>query len=517
MLPLVRRALLLLVFAFAFVSVSEAQITNVTDDVATPIPGAGHDYIRLLSETVNPANGSLSLRISVPLPKGRGITLPFSFGYDSDGVHHILGAAPVPGQAEWQSNTDSFAQGGWSYDYPSLKASQWTVQVAVLTGNNNGQPVYTYYPCNYESSYLFRDASGGTHAMGVGALWTSNPPPGGCIGGPSVTGGDAQTKATLTTDGQGQVFALPATVFDAAGTVYYFPTLPGGGFPTSSVFSGVPAYIEDRNGNKVTATQNGNTSFSFTDTLGRTLISVNGFGPSGATNTLTFPGMSYQVTWKTATASFSVPSTQIPEPGTSCVWPTNASDSQVVISKITLPNGQFYQFYYGTDNPDPNFQNPYGLLSEIIYPSGGWVKYQWKLSDTMNEFVAYAAQASGGQLGDAVPDGCTYQYKTPVVASRQVGFGASANPSLTQSFTYSTTWNSAGVQWVAKNTQVTTTDSVRSPAVSALTSYSYSPVPAAAVPFADTSYPGQIPVESSTAAYNWGNTSNPLRTVTKTW
>ena len=72
MLPLVRRALLLLVFAFAFVSVSEAQITNVTDDVATPIPGAGHDYIRLLSETVNPANGSLSLRISVPLPKGRG-------------------------------------------------------------------------------------------------------------------------------------------------------------------------------------------------------------------------------------------------------------------------------------------------------------------------------------------------------------------------------------------------------------------------------------------------------------
>ena len=32
----------------------------------------GHDYIKMLSETVNLANGSLSIRIQAPMPKGRG-------------------------------------------------------------------------------------------------------------------------------------------------------------------------------------------------------------------------------------------------------------------------------------------------------------------------------------------------------------------------------------------------------------------------------------------------------------
>lgn len=30
-------------------------VTDVGDATATPIPGAGHDYIKFLSETVNPA------------------------------------------------------------------------------------------------------------------------------------------------------------------------------------------------------------------------------------------------------------------------------------------------------------------------------------------------------------------------------------------------------------------------------------------------------------------------------
>lgn len=64
--------------AFAF-----GQITNVTNETSTPVPGSGHDYLKTLNETVNPANGSVSLRISVPIPKGRGLTLPFSFNYNS--------------------------------------------------------------------------------------------------------------------------------------------------------------------------------------------------------------------------------------------------------------------------------------------------------------------------------------------------------------------------------------------------------------------------------------------------
>ncbi len=42
---------------------AHGQITKVTNDQSTPIPGAGHNYIKLLSETVNPSNGSVSLSL----------------------------------------------------------------------------------------------------------------------------------------------------------------------------------------------------------------------------------------------------------------------------------------------------------------------------------------------------------------------------------------------------------------------------------------------------------------------
>ncbi|MGB2672760.1 MAG: hypothetical protein WAO11_18785 [Candidatus Acidiferrum sp.] len=77
---------LLLVASASFAPSSPAQITNVTDDTATPVEGAGHNYIKLLSETVNPSSGSLSLRIQLPVPQARGTTIPFSLAYDSNGV-----------------------------------------------------------------------------------------------------------------------------------------------------------------------------------------------------------------------------------------------------------------------------------------------------------------------------------------------------------------------------------------------------------------------------------------------
>jgi len=67
-----------------------AQVTNVTNDTSTPVEGAGHNYIGILNETVNPATGSVSLRIQVPVPKSRAITIPFSFAYDSNSVRHLV-------------------------------------------------------------------------------------------------------------------------------------------------------------------------------------------------------------------------------------------------------------------------------------------------------------------------------------------------------------------------------------------------------------------------------------------
>src|SRR5882724_2970027 len=86
------------------IPLARAQIITVTNTTATPIPGTGHDYIKMLSETVSPASGSVSLRIEVPMPPGRKLTLPFAFVYNSSGVHY---PANIPGSqsVEWFTDT----------------------------------------------------------------------------------------------------------------------------------------------------------------------------------------------------------------------------------------------------------------------------------------------------------------------------------------------------------------------------------------------------------------------------
>jgi hypothetical protein len=103
-----------------------AQLPIVTNTTSTPIPGAGHDYLNGPTETVNPANGSLSIRVPVILPPGRGFTLPFSFAYDSNGVNY-LGYSPGQGYGVdyWLTPspttlTNPWTEGGWSDTVPMV-------------------------------------------------------------------------------------------------------------------------------------------------------------------------------------------------------------------------------------------------------------------------------------------------------------------------------------------------------------------------------------------------------------
>src|SRR5215469_2288956 len=149
-----------------FAPPSAGQIANVDDTTSTPAEGVGHDYIHLLSETVNPANGSVSLRIQLPTPEGRGLTLPFSVGYDSGGVNHLVpGYYPHYGTVNWAPNVGTLSQGGWSYIYPAAGA----IQSEATEGNYP-----TFFTCNLVSSYIFRDASGGTHGLNLANSWSNN-------------------------------------------------------------------------------------------------------------------------------------------------------------------------------------------------------------------------------------------------------------------------------------------------------------------------------------------------------
>jgi hypothetical protein len=283
-----------------------SQITDVTNTTSTPIPGAGHDYIKALSETVSPSNGSVSLRIQVPTPPGRRLSLPFAFAYDSNGAHHMESTGK--GATMWLDNTAALAVGGWSYSLPML--SNLAVDIPGGIGPD----------CFYYNDYVFQDETGGRHSLYVSLVES----PTSCPGKASrLIGGDDYYQAVLNSS------FLP--IADADGAVYTFPccNLPyvgGGGSANSTPQSGLPSTIEDRNGNIISIADHGTGAFTATDTLGRTMLSSSGFGASGNTLTASGLGGPYTLTWGTASSNYAVGSSIHADPVADTRLPHNRGD-----------------------------------------------------------------------------------------------------------------------------------------------------------------------------------------------
>jgi hypothetical protein len=313
--------------------VSLAQITNVTNSTSTPTPGSGHDYIKMLNETVNPANGSVSIRISTPVPPARRLTLPFSFNYDSNGAM-ILQAAITGGTAGFGSNTTFLSKSGWSYGVPLLSANYFQKNVQLPNGR--------IIQCRIDRNFVFQGPSEDRHALGLASTETRSVAD--CRDAPFLSGGDIFIKASKP-DCFGS--NCPVQVADADGTVYSFDGAFDylGGFPQTSGAS-LPTSVEDRNGNKVVVTRNASNGgiFTFTDTAGRSAVSSSGFGTSG--NTVTISGLSvpYTVTWGTASVNFAVNAQELGSPDGNCSGISSASGSLPAITAISLPNNQQYQF-----------------------------------------------------------------------------------------------------------------------------------------------------------------------------
>ena len=133
-------------FLFAFtlflVGPSHGQNYYVNGSTARPVPGTGHDYIQMLSETINPADGSLSIRINVPGPKGRGVTPAFSFTYNSNGIYYPFaieseGTTVLPNkfsgkERDSESNLDNFEA------RPVARASGFDVSGALCSVSKRG-------------------------------------------------------------------------------------------------------------------------------------------------------------------------------------------------------------------------------------------------------------------------------------------------------------------------------------------------------------------------------------------
>lgn len=445
-----------------------AQITDVTSVQSPPIPGAGHGYVQMLDETVNPSNGALSIRINVPVPAGRHLSVPFGFGYDSNSAKFInyQGAS---------NNLSYMSGGGWSYVVPHIdfqaRVIQWYAQW--LNGAGVGSTSET---CNFYNDFIFTDSQGGTHALDL-ALFESGP---GCTdahnvlhfnGNNVLTGGDGKVTATMSAQ-----WSFPSiTVSDSSGTVYYFSGTPSRMrlAPMSSDISAVPDWIENSNGDKVTINDSGGGVFNMVDTLGRTAIASSGFGTTG--NTVTVSGLTgqYTVTWGTASSTWApLPATSSDCTLSGCgncpIIGGGVPSSLPVISAIGLPDGTSYVFEY-----DPT----YGLPTKIHYPTGGYVRYVWQVNSFSDAIDFYAD--SKGQFN------CHEHFDTLAVKNRYVSHdGNTAHEYEEQDFSVSqTTWSTipgsglAGYTvWNAgdKATTVVTKDTLLG--TSTQTSYSYAPI-----------------------------------------
>lgn len=466
-----RNALVLTAATLFITSLCWAQLPQAGDTTSPPTPGVGHDYIHSPVETVNPANGSVSIRIPVRIASGRELTIPFSIAYDSSGAFYY-GSEGGSAPALHTVTGVPFSQGGWSYTFPLLTFTEidWDHP------SSNGRD----YPCTEDVNYVLQDATGNRHNLGL--LLDPRGPGSQTCGNPFLTGGEGPILATAPSND----LEPPITLTDGNGTVYAFP---GGSLP-----GGLPTNITDRNGNAISISSTPS-SATVTDTAGRAAISVGTFG--GAPDSIHVAGLSspYQVSWTTASASFVISTVNL-APGVDPNCPTSLSGSARAVSQIVLPNGQKYTFSY---NPT------YGMLSKITYPSGGYVRYVWGLNPS----------AEAGSWSDGTTTySCLYDF--PAVTDRYVSFDGTTEV-LHQHFSYNTVWPSGSNGYTSKTTTVTTTDVVRGTSFN--TVYTYSPVVAPSVPMAagtgTRKTTVQIPLEQ-TIQYD-STTGSPIKTVGKTW
>lgn len=312
------------------IGTSWGQITRVTADQAPPIPHAGHDYIKLMNETVSPAVGAVDIQISVDAPPGRDLGIPFAIGYDSNSARHFNDGTNNP-----FDNGGYLAQGGWRYIVPSL---QYTTGVFPILGPG-GSTIIQW--CDTVDHYMFTDMEGTLHPLGLNQSplsWQY------CTGqdlhwaGPVMqnTGGlftATTTPLPTTSFGNPQENMPPVSVFNHDGMLYSFANYisgiphtyglnyslivnghdvtPGSPGPNGGTWAGLPDFIETRNGNRIIFTDDDKSTkqtsgaFHITDTLGRPAVSASSFGsPNGDTVTVSGFTQPYKLTWGTANFSW---------------------------------------------------------------------------------------------------------------------------------------------------------------------------------------------------------------------
>ena len=515
---------------------SFGQGVPLSMDIARPIPGAGHDYVKGLNETVNPANGALTIKIDFPTFASRGLSLPFSLIYNSGLVHHAvtqvynstINAVAMDG-AQYEPTDRSI--NGWSDTVPYATATQWVIGAP--------PPTRSTAHCNITGSYTLYDATGQSHQLGIAAIspiglgsgidqdycahsvgynatmtWEENG-----YAGRVINGSCDGTNAGSTAPGC-PTAAPPFTATDLDNTVYTFPygylslSSPSSYAVTAKLF---PPTIEDRNGNIIRITGalpsgNGLTPLIVYDTAGRIATQINYSDANFTPASYDVDGLSYDLGYTTTSANYSANGVHVgPNPISPNICNSNFqinNSGKEAIQTVTLPNGQSYTFKY-----DP----VYGLVNEIDYPNGGWVEYQWGFSAHASDSVSILTTTPTN--GTPSYGFCNFEYYSPVVISRKVHYTKTSGAAATQTFSYDTVWNNTAnpPQWTSKTATIKTTDNITGKTYQTNYTFQSTTLPQPNLVSGSAPPPPQLAVEKEVVTYDWGPSATAISTVDTIW
>ncbi len=338
------------------------QISNITNTTVAPTPGSGHDYLGGVNDIVNPANGLPSVRIGLNTAAGRGLSVPLALSYNAGDVWILNSNSPddvviesAQKIASNQSSTSSpWTAGGWSITVPRLTQAAGSIDVPDPSNVTGYNPIKT---CVVTTNFMFMDQAGGQHPLHM--AYDSGNEGWPCDSLSVMTGGDDFVQSHIDSS---------YNVVDNQGTVYKF------------TLHKTPDFIEDRNGNRVLVTANDTTgAFDVTDPLNRKTVSVDGFG-SGTNNVTVSGAGTYRLVWDTITVNLTFNSWNQGYDEFKRApfrWELLQGGGTIqVIKEIDLPNNTKYQFQY----------DQYGLLTQISYPGGGWVKYTYTTNEQSDIF-----------------------------------------------------------------------------------------------------------------------------------
>lgn len=489
-----------------------AQVPDPVLAESAPVPGSGHHYLGAPAETVNPADGSVSLEIPVLLPGGRRLTLPFGFRYSSR-EDTYLGRQPGSGPYEisWiQSPPSAFQAGGWGYDLPVLTVSAViaAAHAQPTCTQNNGPGCWVVYQDDATTNYVFRGVDGSEHTLWIGVMEPDAQSAAGDATYAVVSPGNAQGVLASTAGCQGCGFngAPAVTVTDGSGTVYQFGQMglgvthldPNGIYRWGEAASS----ITDRNGNQIVATGTGITGYR--DALGRQVVAWTGIGNNGDTVSVSGLATPFTLHWGNATETFPEQMTNL-GPG-ACTLASGGSVPVPAVTEIDLPNGQKWTFTY-----DPT----YGRLARVNYPGGGYVRYVWGLNSqsAASLFPSVPLPNYSDPQATSSSNPCSVLFDVPAVTDRYVSYDGT-HEVLHQHFAYTTTWDGKNDgYWTSKQTTVTSTDLLTG--LAAVTVYNYAPIAESTPPFQQDTLAPQIPVETSVVYQDGGGRT--LRAVYQTW